>query len=153
MRRPITTLTLTIALCSSALAIEPVNIVGDWLCEETEYAGPDGLGVSDYTFKFAVTEQKGAAFRGHVDWIEDKAEVPEEKMTIRTVVSEENGAITFRAPIFGIFALGDGRFSFSEKGDPGFHIGSVIDEDTIEFVYLESGEHAFAAGRICSRIN
>ncbi|MCV0428774.1 MAG: hypothetical protein K5905_25250, partial [Roseibium sp.] len=89
MRCPITSTILLIALCTSATAAEPMNIVGNWLCEETEYAGPDGLGVSDYTFNFSVTDQKGAAFKGHIDWIEDKSEVPEEKLAIRTIVSEE----------------------------------------------------------------
>lgn len=140
-----------LAFAMPAKAEDPPDIVGDWLCEDQGAAFPEGISGSGYQLDFVVSEQKGPAFRGHVEWTEDRDETPEAKLSIRTIVREDDGSVTFRAPVFGVFGLEPGRFAFTETGDPGYHFGRVIDEATIEFIYLESGEHPLAALRVCQR--
>ncbi|WP_299949441.1 hypothetical protein [uncultured Ruegeria sp.] len=127
------------------------DIVGDWACVEQGSADSEGLLGAGYQLGFGVSEQQGPVFKGYVEWDEPRSEVSDSQMASRQIFKEADGIVTFRVPIFGAFALEPGQFFFVEEGDPGHHIGKVLDQSTIEFVYLESGANPLVAVRRCSR--
>ena len=142
---------LTLAMVPQSYAQDAPDITGDWTCIDQGAAFPGGLSGPGYQVDMSVDEQQGPVFNGFVYWTEDREETPEHRIASPAFHREEDGVITFRAPIYGVFALGPGQFAFTESGDPGFHFGRVVDDDTIEFIYLESGENPLAALRLCTR--
>jgi len=142
---------LSVVGSTEANADDHPDLVGEWACVDQGAAFPGGLSGPGYRVDLSVDEQLGPVFNGHVYWTQSRDETPEHEISSPNVVQDEDGTLTFRAPIYGVFALGPGQFAFTESGDPGYHFGRVIDEETIEFVYLESGEDPLAALRVCSR--
>lgn len=147
----ISAVALAAFMTTPAAAGNAFDIVGTWDCIEQGSAHPDGLSGPGYQLDFVVSRQKGPVFNGHVVWTEDKADVAEHQFAVRTILADSGENVTFRAQIYGAFTFEPGRFAFTESGDPGYHFGNMLDQDTIEFVYLESGKSPMAALRLCKR--
>ncbi|PKL60204.1 MAG: hypothetical protein CVV33_03865 [Methanomicrobiales archaeon HGW-Methanomicrobiales-4] len=105
------------------------DLSGNWTGTSTGHDRAGGFdGPSSWQFLLSVGEQKNRAFNGTISYtnILDK---------------DKTGVIGFS----GVIGPDMKTVYLTEYTTPGFIIGQIMDPDTMELIYLESGEDASAA--------
>ena len=81
-----------------------------------------------------ISEQDGALFRGVKSWV-SKSDEPRGSAGGQLVSSAEE-------EVLGVIDFDGVTLHIAEVGDDGNYIGRVVDSDTIELIYRESGAAA-----------
>lgn len=131
--------------CSIVLAAESAkslpNLVGTWICKVRTVYYTEGE--SQSTGRIIVTDQDGAYFRGFHTWEHlDKAK---SKSHLDDKLSSQA-----KEPFIGVVGF-DGKIYMVEHGDWGVLHCRLVDADTIETVYVESGPHAAISRAVYTR--
>ncbi len=105
-----------------------LDLVGTWTGTSTGHDRVDGFdGPSSWEFVLAVSDQRDRAFNGTIQFT-------------NIADPDRNGIIGFS----GVIGSDMKSLYISEYND-GLIIGQILDPDTLEFIYLETGEDASAA--------
>lgn len=105
------------------------DLSGNWTGTSTGHDRAEGFeGPSSWQFLLSVAEQKDRAFNGTISYT-------------NIFNQDKTGVIGFS----GVIGPDMKTVYLTEYTTTGFIIGQILDPDTMEFIYLESGEDASAA--------
>lgn len=130
MLRPFTTLAAVLFLCAPpALAQDMPDLVGTW---QGSFRAQLVDGVTTGTFTMMIESQDDELFSGlkSVERTDENA-----------VLISAGGQLVRNSEeaFIGVIAADGTGFHVAEVGDPGWYDGRIIDSDTIEVTYVESG--------------
>ena len=127
----------SLLVCSVASAADTggkaiPNLVGTWIGDSKAMTLK---GVRKITSEFRITRQDGAFFRGVRSWGHGEKEA---------AILHAGGKLTVKAaePTLGVIGSDNKTIYLVEHDDVGILRCRLLDPDTFEFVYLESGPHA-----------
>ncbi|HWQ66396.1 MAG TPA: hypothetical protein VN372_05955 [Methanospirillum sp.] len=113
---------------SSAETQNPPDLVGNWTGTSVGHDRTEGYdGPSSWDFILSISEQKGRVFNGTISFTH-KAD------------KTKNGSVGFSGVIGS-----DMKSLYMAEYLDGFNVGQIMGPDTLEILYLESGEEASAA--------
>jgi hypothetical protein len=125
MKALIGSLTVVVALSASALAAEAPSLVGTWTGQRDRIAKVEGRRGGLATL--VITKQEGNTFAGHL------------KRSNPTGDEDE--------PLWGAFSPGGHLIMGSD--DEGFYIFSLVDQNTLDYCYSETGA---SPRTVCARL-
>ncbi|MCP4383393.1 MAG: hypothetical protein GY798_18565 [Hyphomicrobiales bacterium] len=137
----LTSLPLTAALAQNS---EP-NLVGTWVYVEGDgitYKGKSEV-KPEIEVIFDIEEQHGRVFKGTYSW-----SFPDTHGHLHDGTKHTNASTT---GIVGVIGIDGTTLTIADHPDTGYHFGSMVDADTIEFVSVESGPQAVAAYGLLKR--
>lgn len=143
---------LAVLSAPSALAQSTVpDMVGHWDAIEQNGAGHDGnmwneKAGPDQTASIVleIAEQTGYAFIGTLRWsFPDVTDPASHDGTQHTNQANE--------AMLGVFSGDGASFAIAEHPDTGVRFGRMLDDNRLEIVTVESGEHAFATRTVYVR--
>lgn len=113
------------------------NIVGLWDSVEDSGAIYGGQMWDEATgdVEIEITGQTGHAFTGTLSWSFPQADDP--RTHDGTEISNESSE-----DLLGVFTGDGASFVIVEHPDAGIMFGRVLDDNRLEIIYAESGEHA-----------
>lgn len=141
---------LCITFLCPALAIAPgvgaqgvPDITGSWSCPRDE-----GLIRGEpivWTLSFEIDWQEGRFFKGTYSWsVEEELGVLEQSGGEATL----SGEVRFQ----GVIDWDNEHFIMVDHVDTGTVSGSFANEDTLQLIGYEAGEHALVAAALCVRL-
>jgi len=125
MKALIGSLIVVVALSASALAAEAPSLVGTWTGQRDRIAKAEGRRGGLATL--VITKQEGNTFAGHL------------KRSNPTGDEDE--------PLWGAFSPGGHLIMGSD--DEGFYIFSLVDQNTLDYCYSETGA---SPRTVCTRL-
>jgi hypothetical protein len=117
------------------------NLVGTWV---TTVTGHSLKGAHKLLAEMKITSKNGAHFKGVHSW----EHVEKQKLTFNVGGKDKSKAAE---PVLGIIGFDGKAIYIVEHGDWGVFHWRLVDPDTIESVYLESGPHAAISRAIYKR--
>ncbi|MCP4382502.1 MAG: hypothetical protein GY798_13980 [Hyphomicrobiales bacterium] len=114
---------------ATALAQETPDLTGTWT---GTFKAQMPANVTTGTFTMVIDHQDGELFRGHKDVVRDDDS--------DTLVSANEELVRNPSERFlGVISADGQSFHLAELGDPGWYAGRIIDGDSFEVTYVESG--------------
>jgi hypothetical protein len=117
------------------------NMVGTWVSATT---GHSIKGSRQLQTEIKITEQKGAHFKGIHAWWHQKKQEP--VFHVRDKATAKGSE-----PILGIIGFDGKAIYIVEHGDWGVFHWRLVDSDTVQSVYVESGPRAVIGRQIFKR--
>ncbi|MEO1223004.1 MAG: hypothetical protein AAFX92_02165 [Pseudomonadota bacterium] len=139
-----------------ALANEPTDLVGTWLCTGQGGVYHDGFyPAGQNSYELVIAEQQGPAFNGYYVWgwelTEYEFSPEDEDLPPYAVISEDRRSVRVTEQVLGVIGPRPDDFTMVDRLDTSRFDGAIVSSDRIEYTQVRPGEFAFADLTVCER--